>query len=83
MAGSHAILFTQGKAPSDEALRQAAAIAAYYSDAGKQPHAAVDYTAVRRVKKPQGAKPGMVHYFEYQTALVEPALPPEEEGADL
>lgn len=82
VAGSHAVLFTEGREPTDEALRQAAAIAAYYSDAGKQPRAAVDYTAVRRVKKPQGAKPGMVNYFEYQTALVEPALPSGEEGTE-
>jgi len=37
----------------------------------------VDYTLVRRVKKPQGAAPGMVNYFEFKTALVAPELPKE------
>ena len=75
--GSHAVLFTEGREPSDEALRQAASIAAYYSSAANQPRVPVDYTAVRRVKKPQGAKAGMVNYFEFRTALVEPELPKE------
>lgn len=77
--GCHAVLFTQGAQPSDRALEQAAAIAAYYCGAGAQPRVPVDYTRVRYVKKPQGAKPGMVNYFEYQTALVAPALPEEGE----
>ena len=75
--GSHAVLFTEGGEPSDEALRQAASIAAYYSSAANQPRVPVDYTQVRRVKKPQGAKAGMVNYFEFKTALVEPELPKE------
>ena len=75
--GSHAVLFTEGQEPSDEALRQAASIAAFYSSAANQPRVPVDYTLVRRVKKPQGAKAGMVNYFEFKTALVEPELPKE------
>lgn len=73
--GSHAVLFTEGTQPSDKALEQAAAIAAYYCGASKQPRVPVDYTRIRHVKKPQGAKPGMVNYFEFQTALVAPQLP--------
>ena len=73
--GSHVILFTEGTEPSDKALEQAAAIAAYYCATANQPRVPVDYTKVRHVKKPQGAKPGMVNYFEYKTALVAPALP--------
>ena len=75
--GSHAVLFTEGREPSDEALRQSASIAAYFSSAANQPRVPVDYTLVRRVKKPQGAAPGMVNYFEFKTALVEPELPKE------
>ena len=75
--GSHAVLFTEGREPSDEALRQAAAIAAYFSSIANQPRVPVDYTLVRRVKKPQGAAPGMVNYFEFKTALVAPELPKE------
>lgn len=77
--GSHAVLFTEGTEPSEEALRQAAAIAAYFSSAANQPRVPVDYTQVRRVKKPQGARPGMVNYFEFRTALVEPSLPEKTE----
>lgn len=76
--GSHVVLLTQGETPTPQALEQAAAIAAYYCGAGAQPKVPVDYTKIRYVKKPQGAKPGMVNYFEYQTALVAPALPEEE-----
>jgi predicted ribosome quality control (RQC) complex YloA/Tae2 family protein len=32
----------------------------------------VDYTQVRHVHKPQGAKPGMVIYDHYTTAYVTP-----------
>lgn len=75
--GSHAVLFTEGREPSDEALCQAASIAAYFSSVANQPRVPVDYTLVRRVKKPQGAAPGMVNYFEFKTALVAPELPKE------
>lgn len=73
--GSHVVLLTEGTQPSDLALEQCAAIAAYYCGAANQPRVPVDYTKVRHVKKPQGAKPGMVNYFEFRTALVEPKLP--------
>ena len=32
----------------------------------------MDYTIIKNVRKPQGAKPGMVIYDSYQTAYVEP-----------
>ena len=32
----------------------------------------VDYTKVRYVKKPSGAKPGMVIYTDYKTIFVTP-----------
>lgn len=76
--GSHVVLLTQGQQPSKLALEQAAGIAAYYSSVAGQPRVAVDYTQVRRVKKPQGARPGMVNYFEFQTILAVPALPEEK-----
>ncbi len=75
VAGSHVILFTEGRTPTDAALLQAARLAAFHSAAANQTRVAVDYTAVRRVKKPQGARAGMVNYFEYQTVLVEPMEP--------
>ena len=72
------VLLTQGQQTSKLALEQAAGIAAYYSSVAGQPRVAVDYTQVRRVKKPQGARPGMVNYFEFQTILAVPALPEEK-----
>lgn len=70
--GAHVILWCEGEEPDKESLLEAAQLAAYYSagrDGGK---VEVDYTPVKYVKKPAGAKPGMVVYTVYQTALVEP-----------
>lgn len=70
--GAHVILWAEGRVPDDESLTQAAALAAYYSQARESDKAAVDYTPARYVKKPAGAKPGMVVYTTYQTAYVHP-----------
>ena len=70
--GSHVILCTEGTEPDDKSVEEAAVLAAYYSqgrDGGKVP---VDYTPIRYVKKPAGAKPGMVTYTTYQTVYVAP-----------
>ena len=70
--GSHVILCTGGQEPDETSLYEAACLAAYYSqgrEAGKVP---VDYTPVRYVKKPAGARPGMVVYTTYQTMLAVP-----------
>ena len=69
--GSHVILVCGGEEPPAEDYTQAAAIAAYYSAASGSP-VAVDYTRVRHVKKPAGAKPGFVIYKTNYTAYVEP-----------
>lgn len=69
--GSHVILVCGGEEPPAEDYTQAAAIAAYYSAAAGSP-VAVDYTRVRHVKKPAGAKPGYVIYKTNYTAYVEP-----------
>ena len=47
-------------------------IAAWNSKARDAGRAAVDYTLVKNVKKPNGAKPGMVIFTDYQTAYVSP-----------
>ena len=70
--GSHVILVTDGKQPSNEAMTQAAMIAAYHSKARTSSMVPVDYTEVRHLKKPTGAKPGFVIYHVYQTAFVTP-----------
>ena len=70
--GSHVILWTQGEQPDAQSIHEAACLAAWFSqgrDSGKVP---VDYTPVKFVKKPAGARPGMVVYTTYETAWVTP-----------
>jgi predicted ribosome quality control (RQC) complex YloA/Tae2 family protein len=69
--GSHVIMVTGGEEPSERDYTEAAAVAAYYSKA-TQDLVAVDYTAVKNIKKPQGSKPGFVIYKTNYTAYVEP-----------
>jgi len=72
LPGSHVILFTDGKEPSDADLTEAAVLAAQNSKASEQERAEVDYTRVKNVRKPSGAKPGFVIYEGYNTAVVCP-----------
>ena len=69
--GSHVIMLTEGEEPSERDYTEAAAIAAHYSQATGD-LVAVDYTRVRNVKKPSGAKPGFVIYKTNYTAYVKP-----------
>ncbi|MFA9381210.1 MAG: NFACT family protein, partial [Acetanaerobacterium sp.] len=71
--GSHTVLVTDGKAPTDQAMEQAAMIAAYHSKARESAQVPVDYTEIKNVKKPQGAKPGFVVYDPYKSIFVSPA----------
>ena len=70
--GSHVILCTEDGAFDDESLHEAASLAAYFSQAQGSTKVPVDYTPVKFVKKPAGAKPGMVVYTTYQTMLADP-----------
>lgn len=70
--GSHVILFTDGKCASETALFEAAALAAYHSKGRESENVPVDYTQVRHVKKPSGAKPGMVIFTDNKTVYVNP-----------
>ncbi len=70
--GSHVILCTDGAQPDEQSLWEAAVLAAYYSQGRESSKVPVDYTPVRYVKKPAGAKPGMVTYTTYQTMFVTP-----------
>ncbi len=70
--GSHTVIVTEGKAVSENTLLEAAEIAAYNSKARLSSKVLVDYTEIRNVKKPSGAKPGMVIYTTYKTAVVTP-----------
>lgn len=77
--GSHTILVTQGREPTETALLEAACIAAWHSRGKESSQVPVDYTQVRHVNKPQGAKPGMVIYVQYKTLYVTPSLPEKQE----
>ena len=77
--GSHVIMVTGGEEPSERDYTEAAAVAAYYSKA-TQDLVAVDYTAVKNIKKPQGAKPGFVIYKTNYTAYVKPMSGEELQG---
>ncbi|MCD8356096.1 MAG: NFACT family protein [Clostridia bacterium] len=70
--GSHVILVCDGREPTNEAMTEAAQIAAWHSQARGSSQIPVDYSQVRNIKKPNGAKPGMVIYHVYQTAFVTP-----------
>ena len=56
----------------------AAQLAAYYSKARSSSQVPVDYTQIKNVKKPNGAKPGMVIYDKYNTVYVTPDTPSAE-----
>ena len=72
-AGCHVIAVSDKAKPFDDKLiRQAAMLAAFYSKAHASSNVAVDYTIVKNVHKPNGAKPGMVIYDDYNTEYVTP-----------
>lgn len=70
--GSHVILWTEGGQPDLQSLNEAACLAAWFSQARESGKVPVDYTPVKYVKKPAGARPGMVVYTTYETAWVTP-----------
>lgn len=70
--GSHVIV--KGANEQDTAaMTEAALLAAYYSRARGSENVAVDYTPRKYVKKPAGAKLGMVIYTTNKTAYVTPS----------
>lgn len=70
--GSHVILRCAGRTPSEEDIAEAAMVAAWFSQARESGNVPVDYTEVRNVKKPAGARPGMVIYTTCRTVNVTP-----------
>ena len=70
--GSHVLVITEGQTPPDRTLEQAAILAALHSKASGSVQVPVDYTEARNVRKPAGAKPGMVIYDSNRTAYVNP-----------
>jgi len=72
--GSHAILILNNTTPTDDILIKCAQIAAYHSKARNSSNVPVDICEVKYVKKPNGAKPGMVIYTNNKTINVNPKL---------
>jgi predicted ribosome quality control (RQC) complex YloA/Tae2 family protein len=70
--GSHTVVVSENKPVPDSTLTQAAMIAAFNSKARSSSLVPVDYTEIKNIKKPAGAKPGMVIYETYKTAYVTP-----------
>ncbi|USS86655.1 NFACT family protein [Fructilactobacillus cliffordii] len=68
--GSHVII--RSFDPSEQTILEAANLAAYFSKARASANVPVDYDLVKRVKKPNGAKPGLVHYTGQKTVYVTP-----------
>ncbi len=77
--GSHTIVVTEGRKVTETALKQAAMLAAFHSRGRDSSQVPVDYTEVRNVSKPQGAKPGMVIYVNNKTLYVTPSVRLAEE----
>lgn len=71
-AGSHTVIVADKKEITETAIFEAACIAAYHSKAKDSSSIAVDYTLIKNVKKPVGAKPGKVIYNTYNTVYVTP-----------
>ena len=68
------MLCEQGEELDARDFTEAAELAAYYSSISDTQNAAVDYTLVKNLKKPSGAKPGKVVYYSNYTAYVTPKL---------
>jgi len=70
--GAHVIIIGDQKLISDTAINEASIIAAVFSKASNSSQVPVDYTQVKNLKKPNGAKPGKVIYHVYNTLYVTP-----------
>ena len=73
--GSHVIIACAGAQVPDRTVTEAAELAAWFSQARQGHNVPVDLCPVRQVKKPAGAKPGMVVYENYRTVYVNPCEP--------
>lgn len=71
--GSHVVVMCGGNEVSEETILFAASLAAQNSKAANSTNVPVDYTSVKYVKKPVGAKPGMVIYTTNKTVYVTPS----------
>ena len=72
LPGSHALLRVGPKEPKFSSIQEAAMIAAYYSRGRGSGRIPVDYTPVKNIHKPKGARPGFVAYSHQKTIMVQP-----------
>ncbi|MCR4708947.1 MAG: NFACT family protein [Clostridiales bacterium] len=70
--GSHVLIQAGGDQITEEEIFEAAAIAAFHSKASDSENVPVDHVPIRYVKKPSGAKPGMVIFTNNKTIYVNP-----------
>lgn len=75
VGGSHCVIRVDGRKPSKGIIKEAAAIAAFYSKAKTSHLAPVAYTQKKYVTKPKGANPGAVVVRREEVVLVEPYKP--------
>ncbi|MEP9818417.1 NFACT family protein [Staphylococcus xylosus] len=68
--GSHVVIISDE--PSEETIKEAAMLSAYFSKAGSSAQVPVDYTEIKHVHKPSGAKPGFVTYDNQKTLYATP-----------
>ena len=79
MPGAHALLITGGEEMGEKEIYGAAAVAAWFSKGRQSSNVPVDYVPLRYVKKPAGAKPGMVIFTNNRTVWVDPKDPEAKE----
>ena len=70
--GSHVVVLCGGQALSEQTIMFAAKLAAKNSKAATSSNVPVDYTPIKYVKKPNGAKAGKVIYTTNKTIFVTP-----------
>jgi predicted ribosome quality control (RQC) complex YloA/Tae2 family protein len=76
VGGAHVILRNDSRSPQPgPSLAEAAAVAAFHSQASSQPWVDVQWTLRKNVKKPRGAKPGTVVLKRFETVRVRPGIP--------
>lgn len=74
MPGSHVIIRNDRNLISEKVLEEGAILASYYSKGRQSSNVPVDYTEKKNVRKPTGAKAGMVIYDDFNTLFVTPDL---------
>ena len=69
---SHVGILTGGRQPTDEVIKLAAEVCAYYSAAREKDKVSVDYTAKKYVKRPNGSPLGFAVYTDFKTIIIAP-----------